>query len=46
MIDNITTMIINSLLWRVFLTILDLDNHETVKAVNHREHNISNTDLG
>ena len=30
MIDNIITLIINLLLWRVFLTFIDRDNHETV----------------
>ena len=36
MINNITTLIINLLLWRVFLTFLDRDNHETVYQVSSK----------
>ena len=38
MIDNIITLIINLLLWRVFLTFLDQDNHETVWQVSSKSH--------
>ena len=37
-IDNIKTLIINLLLWRVFLTFLDRDNRETVKQVSSKSH--------